>query len=179
MKNCYDGYGADGSDTYSHSMSLFDCKQACEVDDSCEGIIVGVGIIKEGRGRCHKRKNIQPCDCQDKAGYNLFIKVAYGQSTTSTTCTTNTTTAATSNADKTADLAELIFFSNWQTVAKVGSHCCARLQLSLIHCQSWLCTLPHKPLLSNPPNPPQDRTLGRIDFFKVFRVAKVGSLCCA
>ena len=88
-----------------------------------------------------------------------------------TTCTTNTTTAATSNADKTADLAEIIFFSNWQTVAKVGSHCCARLQLSLIHCQSWLCTLPHKPLLSNPPNPPQDRTLGRIDFFKVFRVA--------
>ena len=112
MKNCYDGYGADGSDTYSHSMSLFDCKQACEVDDSCEGIIVGIGIIKEDWGNCHKRKKIQPCNCLDNPSHDLFIKVTDGQSTTTNRCKTTTTT---SNADKTTDLAdfaEMIFFSN-------------------------------------------------------------------
>ena len=82
MKNCYDGKGADnvGRNPYSDVLSLSDCQYHCEVDDSCEGIIVGEGIIREDRGRCHKRRNIQLCDCSDQAGYNLYVKVADGQS---------------------------------------------------------------------------------------------------
>ena len=112
MKNCYDGHGADSSfhtNPYSHSVSLFDCQQACEVDDSCEGIIVGVGIIRDDWGRCHKRRKIQLCNCLDNPGHNLFIKVTDGQSTTTNRCktTTTTTTALTSNVDKATDLADL------------------------------------------------------------------------
>ena len=60
-KNCHDGRGADNilPDPISNSTSLSHCQDACEADDSCEGVVVG----KESLGLCHLRKNIQLDRC--------------------------------------------------------------------------------------------------------------------
>ena len=60
-KNCHDGRGADNMtpEPYSNSTSLSHCQDACEADDSCEGIVVG----KESLGPCYMRKNIRLDRC--------------------------------------------------------------------------------------------------------------------
>lgn len=75
QKACYDGHGADLilPNPYSNSLSLYECKKACETDDSCEGIIVMAG--KEALGPCRKRRNVQPNDCLHNSDQNLFLLV--------------------------------------------------------------------------------------------------------
>ena len=73
-KNCYQGQGADNMspEPYSNSISLSDCKNACETDDACEGIVVKRG--EESAGRCFKRKNIKLGDCSDNSQFDLYLK---------------------------------------------------------------------------------------------------------
>ena len=58
---------------YHNSLSLSDCKEACETDDACEGIIIMRG--QESQGYCYKRKNIKLSDCEDTGAYDLYLKL--------------------------------------------------------------------------------------------------------
>ena len=73
QKICYNGHGADDilPSPYSNSLSLSECKIACETDDSCEGINVLVG--RGPRGSCFKKRNVQPSDCLHNSDIDLFL----------------------------------------------------------------------------------------------------------
>ena len=60
-KTCSYGHGADNilPNPISNSTSLSHCQDACEADDSCEGVVVE----KEPLGPCYMRKNIQLDKC--------------------------------------------------------------------------------------------------------------------
>ena len=79
-KDCFTGFGADYilPDPYSSYISLSDCQNACETDDSCEGIIVESGAWHQ-TGQCRKRRNIKLGECQDYDHYDLFIKSTAGK----------------------------------------------------------------------------------------------------
>ena len=74
MKNCYQGHGADNMspEPYSDSLSLSNCREACELDESCEGIVIKRG--KEPLGPCFMRRNIQLSRCLDNQPYDLYLK---------------------------------------------------------------------------------------------------------
>ena len=79
-KNCWEGNGADNllPEPYSNSLSLPDCKDACELDESCEGIVIKRG--EESLGPCFMRKNIQLSSCRDYQPYDLYLKPTGRQS---------------------------------------------------------------------------------------------------
>ena len=72
--DCYAGHGGDPilPDPHSKALSLAGCKSACEMDNSCEGIITQAG--NEAVGLCYKRRNLQLSNCVNDANWNLFIK---------------------------------------------------------------------------------------------------------
>ena len=57
---------------YSSSMSLYDCKAACEADGDCEAIVILAG--SEAAGPCHKRRNVDLGNCASGTAYHLFTK---------------------------------------------------------------------------------------------------------
>ena len=61
---------------YSSSMSLYDCKAACETDSSCEAIVIRAG--SEAAGPCYKRRNVDLSNCVSDTAYHLFIKSVSG-----------------------------------------------------------------------------------------------------
>ena len=72
--DCYQGHGGDPihPDPLSDALSLSECKKACEVDNSCEGIVTQAG--SEASGLCYKRRNLDLSKCVEDAKWNLFIK---------------------------------------------------------------------------------------------------------
>jgi len=71
--NCGPGYGADiptTGDLISFSLTLDDCKEAC--DDDCEGIVVGQN---EDPGRCWLRKNVKLSQCALNTAFDLWLRI--------------------------------------------------------------------------------------------------------
>ena len=79
-KNCWQGRGADNvlPEPYSDSLSLTNCQGACEIDESCEGIVIKRG--KESLGPCFMRRNIELSRCKDYEPYDLYLKPTGRQS---------------------------------------------------------------------------------------------------
>ena len=61
---------------YSSSMSLYDCKAACEADGDCEAIVILAG--SEAAGPCHERRNVDLGNCASGTSYHLFTKTDSG-----------------------------------------------------------------------------------------------------
>ena len=76
--DCYSGHGAVDilPEPYSSSMSLYDCKAACEADSSCEAIVIQAG--SEAAGPCHKRRNLELSNCVSGTVWHLFTKSGSG-----------------------------------------------------------------------------------------------------
>eukprot|EP00931_Biecheleriopsis_adriatica_P054763 TRINITY_DN32266_c0_g1_i1.p1 TRINITY_DN32266_c0_g1~~TRINITY_DN32266_c0_g1_i1.p1 ORF type:complete len:1098 (+),score=130.59 TRINITY_DN32266_c0_g1_i1:50-3343(+) len=68
--NCGPGFGAEiaTGDLVSFSMTLLQCKEACEAD--CQGIIVAQN---EDPGRCWLRRNISPSHCAKNTVFDLWL----------------------------------------------------------------------------------------------------------
>ena len=80
--DCYENQGGDPilPDPYSDSVTLGQCKAACETDSSCQGIIRRAAE-GQGSGICYKRKNIVLVRCVGDPVWNLHLKQGSGGKT--------------------------------------------------------------------------------------------------
>jgi len=77
--DCYENQGGDPilPDPYSDSVTLGQCKAACETDSSCQGIIRRAAE-GQGSGICYKRKNIVLVRCVGDPVWDLHLKQGSG-----------------------------------------------------------------------------------------------------
>jgi len=79
--DCYAGRGGDPiqPDPYSNSISLRDCKAACDADYNCQGVI-RKSSDGQGSGVCYKRRNIVRSNCVRDPLWELHQKPSRGSS---------------------------------------------------------------------------------------------------
>jgi len=84
--DCYQGKGGDPilPDPFSNSLTLNQCKSACESDSSCQGIIRKASE-QQGVGICYKRTNIVISRCVRDSVWDLHTKPGSGGSSSTTT----------------------------------------------------------------------------------------------
>ena len=75
--DCYDGNGGDPiqPDPYSNNLSVQECRDVCQQDSTCEGIIRKASE-KQAKGICYKRKNLQLGECVQDAIWDLHQKTS-------------------------------------------------------------------------------------------------------
>ena len=75
--DCYAGKGGDPiqPDPYSNNLSLKECRDVCQQDSTCEGIIRKASE-KQAKGICYKRKNLQLGKCVKDAIWDLHQKTS-------------------------------------------------------------------------------------------------------
>lgn len=84
--DCYQGRGGDPilPDPYSESVTLNQCKTACDADSSCQAIIREASD-GEGSGICYKRRNLVVSKCVRDPVWNLHLKPGSGSGGTPAT----------------------------------------------------------------------------------------------
>ena len=75
--DCYEGNGGDPvpgkPDPYSNSFTLDECKDACQADTSCEGIIREASD-GDSEGLCYLRLNLELNKCAEDSIWELYTK---------------------------------------------------------------------------------------------------------
>jgi len=91
--DCYAGKGGDPilPDPFGNSLSLQECRAACEKDAACEGVIRKAEDKRE-KGICYKRKNLQLGKCVQDPVWDLHQKLSKTGTTTTRRTTKRTTT---------------------------------------------------------------------------------------
>ena len=75
--DCYEGKGGDplGPEPFSTNLSLEQCRDACDQDNQCQGIIRKASDQQE-QGFCYKRTNLQLGNCVQDSVWDLHQKTS-------------------------------------------------------------------------------------------------------
>lgn len=75
--NCWRNHGAEGiagKDPVRDAVSLDTCKELCDAEDDCEGLVVFRG--NEESGQCWLRKDVELSECEEGTVYDFYLRAS-------------------------------------------------------------------------------------------------------